>query len=210
MTDRPWLIAAIVILAVGLVVGSNLHAHGGYPSPAQVEAQRAALTDVHEQQLQASMHRAMEIATRQAAEARALALMEQLGIPEAYRPLLVRWCADPAMAARTMHEETGRGEGYNPNAVSYMGARGLMQVMPGTARGVAKSLGLASYDLTDPSDNVRIGCAILDASVRERQAEGLDLTTAKLVAAMDYLAGSSAGQYALHVAGLAHEERVSG
>ena len=40
---------------------------------------------------------------------------------------------------------------FDPEAVSYMGAMGLMQLMPGTARDV----GVAQSDIFDPSSNVR-------------------------------------------------------
>lgn len=46
---------------------------------------------------------------------------------------------------------------YNPNAHSWAGARGLMQVMPGTARGH----GVNPDMLYDPEVNVRLGAQIL-------------------------------------------------
>ena len=53
---------------------------------------------------------------------------------------------------------------FNPGAVSAVGARGLMQLMPGTAKLVAPKLGLA-YDYgkltADPGYNVRLGSAYL-------------------------------------------------
>ncbi|MHC4915255.1 MAG: lytic transglycosylase domain-containing protein [Planctomycetota bacterium] len=50
---------------------------------------------------------------------------------------------------------------FNHRAVSPKGAVGLMQVMPDTARGVARRLGLRSYDLYDPEDNVLLGITYL-------------------------------------------------
>ena len=56
--------------------------------------------------------------------------------------------------------------GFNPRAVSPVGALGLMQLMPATARDVAASVG-EPYDLgrltADPGYNLRLGRAYLDA-----------------------------------------------
>lgn len=52
-------------------------------------------------------------------------------------------------------------------SVSPVGAVGLMQLMPGTARGVARSLGLSRYDLYDPEDNLELGTAYLTMLLRD-------------------------------------------
>ena len=44
---------------------------------------------------------------------------------------------------------------------SSAGATGLMQLMPGTAKGEAKRIGLTNYNITDPNDNVRMGTSYL-------------------------------------------------
>lgn len=46
---------------------------------------------------------------------------------------------------------------FNPNARSYSGAQGLMQLMPKTAKSMAKRLGMQNIDLTDPVENLEIG-----------------------------------------------------
>ena len=59
---------------------------------------------------------------------------------------------------------TRRESEFNPAATSAVGARGLMQLMPGTAKLVAPKLGLA-YDIgrltSDPDYNVALGSAYL-------------------------------------------------
>jgi murein DD-endopeptidase MepM/ murein hydrolase activator NlpD len=57
------------------------------------------------------------------------------------------------LARATMGQESGG----NPSATSYVGAAGLLQVMPATAAGIAAELGMASYDLYDPQTNARFG-----------------------------------------------------
>lgn len=48
---------------------------------------------------------------------------------------------------------------FNPNATSWVGAAGLMQLMPGTAKGEAGSLRMKSYNLYDAGHNIVLGTA---------------------------------------------------
>lgn len=73
-------------------------------------------------------------------EAIAFAAADQFGI-------------ERALARALMTQESGG----DPNARSSVGATGLMQVMPATATGIAADLGVASYDLTDPTTNATFG-----------------------------------------------------
>ena len=49
---------------------------------------------------------------------------------------------------------------FVPDAVSYAGAQGLMQIMPSTGEGIAKQIGISNYNvniLLDPEINIRMG-----------------------------------------------------
>lgn len=60
---------------------------------------------------------------------------------------------------------------FNPNAGSHAGAKGLMQLIPSTARGVAKNIGLNDYTdskIFDPAINIRLGTAYLRSAIDSR------------------------------------------
>jgi soluble lytic murein transglycosylase len=50
---------------------------------------------------------------------------------------------------------------FKPRAVSWAGASGLMQLMPGTAKDEAKRIGLQKYDIYDIANNIVLGTAHL-------------------------------------------------
>jgi soluble lytic murein transglycosylase len=67
---------------------------------------------------------------------------------------------DPFLVAGVIRQESA----YNPKALSYANARGLMQVIPETGRRVARQLGLKKYTtarLYDPETNIAIGTKYL-------------------------------------------------
>jgi soluble lytic murein transglycosylase len=73
---------------------------------------------------------------------------------------------DPYLVAAIVREESS----YYPRAVSRAGARGLMQIMPGTAQPMAEVRGWAFRDgalLDEPSANIEMGTAFLAGLVRE-------------------------------------------
>jgi soluble lytic murein transglycosylase len=73
---------------------------------------------------------------------------------------------DPFLVAAVVREESS----YYPRALSRAGARGLMQLMPATARPMAEHRGLAFASgelLDDPGANLEIGTAFLAGLLRE-------------------------------------------
>ncbi len=55
---------------------------------------------------------------------------------------------------------------FRPDVVSDAGAIGLAQIMPTTAKDIARSLGMANYDLRLPSDNLRMGASYFSSLLR--------------------------------------------
>src|SRR5215813_13692499 len=73
---------------------------------------------------------------------------------------------DPFLVSAVVREESS----YNPQARSRVGARGLMQLMPETARPMARVRGLAFQAgelLADPAANIELGTAYLGGLVRD-------------------------------------------
>ena len=61
---------------------------------------------------------------------------------------------DPNLVCAVIYTESR----FNADSVSGAGARGLMQIMPGTAKGIAERMGEGSVgDLLDPDTNIRYG-----------------------------------------------------
>jgi len=90
--------------------------------------------------------------------------------PDEYAPVITSASTaaglDPHLVAGLILQESV----FDPRAVSRAGALGLMQVLPGTGRELARSLGLGAVSrerLFDPGVNVRIGSVHLAALVRQ-------------------------------------------
>lgn len=75
--------------------------------------------------------------------------------PEEFEPIInscaLQYGVDKSLIKAVIHAESG----YNPNAVSSKGARGLMQLMPKTAQGLKVS------NTFDPEENIRGGVRYL-------------------------------------------------
>jgi soluble lytic murein transglycosylase len=85
-----------------------------------------------------------------------------------------RWEIDPALVLAVIREESR----FQVSAVSRAGAKGLMQIMPGTGREIARRLGetFAPADLDRPERNIEYGVHYLRE--RLRQFGRLDLALA--------------------------------
>ncbi|MGJ7458045.1 transglycosylase SLT domain-containing protein [Halomonas sp. RA08-2] len=80
--------------------------------------------------------------------------------PEAYREHFLHWGRQTSVDPYLLMGIARRESAYNPTAVSPAGARGLMQVMPGTATQLARQLGISdpgAYGVLDPALNIRLG-----------------------------------------------------
>lgn len=64
-----------------------------------------------------------------------------------------RFAVDPAMVLGVMTQESG----FNANAVSPVGAQGLMQIMPGTLNYIQQKSQLSVDSAFDPGDNAAAG-----------------------------------------------------
>ncbi|MDH3263712.1 MAG: lytic transglycosylase domain-containing protein [Paracoccaceae bacterium] len=91
-------------------------------------------------------------------------------LPRAYFPLTDLAKAEHGVPAELVLAIARRESEFNPGVVSGAGARGLMQVMPGTAQDVARRLGIEySRDrlTSDPAYNARLGAAYLKGLIEE-------------------------------------------
>lgn len=87
--------------------------------------------------------------------------------PLKYEEEIVKWSEahklDPALTAAVIMQESR----YNPAATSYLGARGLMQIMPTTATTIAKGVEVASYSLYDPETSIQFGTWYLHVMIEK-------------------------------------------
>jgi soluble lytic murein transglycosylase len=81
-------------------------------------------------------------------------------------PLIDRTTPQPPEPALT-HALIRQESMFNPEAQSGVGAQGLMQLMPATAKGVAKKLGMRfrSQKLGDPDFNMRLGTSYVQSQI---------------------------------------------
>lgn len=95
---------------------------------------------------------------------------------------------DPALIKSIIYQESGG----DPNAQSYAGAMGLMQLMPGTAQEVASQLGWSNYDPYDPRQSVEMGTYYLSNLINTYDLQGAtdEATYANALAAYNWGIGN--------------------
>ncbi len=76
---------------------------------------------------------------------------------------------NPLMVQGLIRQESG----FDSTIRSRTGALGLMQVMPGTGQGIARSLGVSGHSLSDPETNIRFGTWYLASTHRRWQDNSL-------------------------------------
>ncbi|MFH1502435.1 MAG: transglycosylase SLT domain-containing protein [Candidatus Eisenbacteria bacterium] len=96
--------------------------------------------------------------------------------PVHFEGLVVAECAergvDPELLLSLIRQESL----FEPDAVSWVGARGLSQIMPATGTWIARRLGERSFrtnDLFDPATNVRFGTYYLSVQLEEFDGDAL-------------------------------------
>ncbi|WP_404470960.1 transglycosylase SLT domain-containing protein [Vreelandella venusta] len=105
--------------------------------------------------------------------------------PPAYRDNFLHWGRLTGVDPYLLMAITRRESAYNPVALSPAGARGLMQLMPGTASQVSRQLGLndpGPYGVLEPELNIRLGSTYLRDKIERYQGN-------RLAAAAAYNAG---------------------
>ncbi|EHA14960.1 transglycosylase SLT domain-containing protein [Halomonas sp. HAL1] len=105
--------------------------------------------------------------------------------PQAYHDSFQHWGRLTGVDPYLLMAITRRESAYNPNALSPAGARGLMQLMPGTASQVSRELGISDpgpYGVLEPELNIRLGSTYLRDKLQRYQGN-------RLAAAAAYNAG---------------------
>jgi len=84
--------------------------------------------------------------------------------PVHFEDVVLPACADEGIDESIFFSLIRQESLFEPDAVSWVGARGLSQIMPGTGRWIAGKLGVRSFSarqLLDPATNVRFGAYYL-------------------------------------------------
>ncbi len=80
-----------------------------------------------------------------------------LSYPRAFNPLVTGASKDTGVAQSLVYGVMRSESSFSPTALSPVGARGLMQLMPATAAAMAKQKGFNSDRLVDPETNITLG-----------------------------------------------------
>lgn len=88
--------------------------------------------------------------------------------PLKYQDIITKYAGqyqiEPSLVAGIVYTESH----YNPEATSRVGAKGLMQLMPATARSISEQLGEEKMgDLFDPDTNIRYGTFYIAQKIKD-------------------------------------------
>ncbi len=101
--------------------------------------------------------------------------------PSAYRDSFLRWGNAAGVDPFLLMGIARRESAFNNEAVSPVGARGLMQLMPGTAAQVSNQLGIARPslgELFEPELNIRLGSTYISDMLKRYRGNRLAATAA--------------------------------
>ncbi len=83
--------------------------------------------------------------------------MAEIIYPRSFKECVQKESAAYKVPEFTIYSMIKAESNYIPEAVSPVGAAGLMQLMPATAAGIAKQLRITNYDLKDPCTSIKFG-----------------------------------------------------
>lgn len=101
--------------------------------------------------------------------------------PQAYSEQFLHWGRLSGVDPYLLMAIARRESAYNPQALSPVGARGLMQLMPGTAAQVSQEIGLSDpgpYGVLDPELNIRLGSTYFRDKLKRYDGNRLAATAA--------------------------------
>ncbi len=98
--------------------------------------------------------------------------LRRLIFPTPYADLVSREAAAHGLDPRLLYALLRQESLFNPGATSWVGARGLAQVMPATGQGIAQNLGVSDFTLDDlyrPVVSVRFGSYYLSRRLADME-----------------------------------------
>ncbi|WP_245392597.1 transglycosylase SLT domain-containing protein [Salinicola halimionae] len=101
--------------------------------------------------------------------------------PAAYRDSFLKWGETNQVDPYLLMGIARRESAFNPFAASPVGARGLMQLMPGTADHVARGLGISApsmAELFEPQINIRLGSTYIRSMLERYRGNRIAATAA--------------------------------
>ena len=101
--------------------------------------------------------------------------------PAAYRDSFLKWAEANQVDPYLLMGIARRESAFNPRAASPVGARGLMQLMPGTADHVARELGISApstAELFEPQVNIQLGSTYIRSMLERYRGNRIAATAA--------------------------------